>query len=78
MELGSGAHTGTATNRPNSLLQLPSFSYVLVYLYHVNNHEKNLLIPLFCNHFNVCLNLYVVITVIIICYNLPSQISSYF
>ena len=31
MELGRGVHTWTATNRSNGLLQLPSFSYVLMF-----------------------------------------------
>ena len=31
MELDRSVHTGTATNRSNGLLQLPSFSYVLMF-----------------------------------------------
>ena len=33
MELGSGAHTRTAMSRFNDLVQLPSFSYVIMFLY---------------------------------------------
>ena len=29
MEIGRGVYIGTATNRSNGVLQLPSFSYVL-------------------------------------------------
>ena len=29
MELGSGAHIGTAVSRSGDVLQLPSFSYVM-------------------------------------------------
>ena len=36
MKLGSGAHSGTAMNRTNRLLQLPSFSNVLMFLREVN------------------------------------------
>ena len=32
MELGRDVHTGTATNRSNSLVQLPSLSYVPISL----------------------------------------------
>ena len=30
VEIGRGVHIGTATNRSNGLLQLPSFSYALI------------------------------------------------
>ena len=33
MKQGRIAHTGTAANRPSGILQLPSFSYVLMFLY---------------------------------------------
>ena len=39
MELGSGAHIGTAMNRSNSLLQLSSISYVLMSCSFVPGHE---------------------------------------
>ena len=32
MEIGRGVHIGAATNRSNGLLQLPLFSYVLMFL----------------------------------------------
>ena len=37
MELGSGGHTGTATNRSNGLLHLPSF-FILC----KNKKQKNI------------------------------------
>ena len=45
MEIGRGIHIGTAMNRSSSLLQLPSFSYVLMFLYwrHVATSGRELL-----------------------------------
>ena len=36
-EIGRGVHTGTATNRYNVYLQLPSFSYLLMFLRRLNS-----------------------------------------
>ena len=42
MELGRGVNTGTVTNKSNSLLQLPSFSYVLRFLTSMNTAKGHL------------------------------------